>query len=288
MPTASARRCAAGATASAPRRPGCRPGAGGAPRACAARNSPRSRGSPWTTSYGSNRAARDTRPRRSSPRSRAPCGSTPTRTSTCTCSPGSPPAARSVPRTVSPGVRRLLRGLGDAPASVFAADWTLLWWNPAWAALLGEPGPGCFNLIRRRFPVPGAVLADGPVPVESSDPAGRDRTFVADLRRALARYPGDPGLLDLVAGTRAGNSRFAALWDEGLVGRHREDRKTIHHPEAGPLTLDCDVLLDEEHDQRVVLYTAEPGSREEESLRQLMDRAARAPVRLPDDPSRGG
>ncbi|MFJ5091554.1 helix-turn-helix domain-containing protein [Streptomyces sp. NPDC088674] len=188
-----------------------------------------------------------------------------------------PPAARSVPRVVAPGVRRLLRRLGDAPASVFAADWTLLWWNPAWAALLGEPGPGRLNFIRRRFPVRGAVPADGTVLVESSDAAGTDRTFVADLRRALARYPGDPELLALVAETRAGNSRFAALWDQGLVGRHREDRKTIHHPEAGPLTLDCDVLLDEEHDQRIVLYTAEPGSREEELLRGLTDRAARAP-----------
>jgi transcriptional regulator with XRE-family HTH domain len=184
-----------------------------------------------------------------------------------------PPAPRTLPRNVSPGVRRLLRRLGEAPAAVFAADWTLLWWNAAWAALLGEPEEGALNLIRRRFPVPGSERPPGAVPVEFSDPAGTDRTFVADLRRALARYPDDAELLALVSRTRAGNARFAALWDEGLVGRHREDRKTVHHPEAGPLTLDCDVLLDEEYDQRVVLYTAAPGSREEGQLRELTARA---------------
>ncbi|MGH1556116.1 hypothetical protein ACRAWF_43085 [Streptomyces sp. L7] len=29
--------------------------------------------------------------------------------------------------------------LGEVAVAVFAADWQLIWWNPGWAALLGDP-----------------------------------------------------------------------------------------------------------------------------------------------------
>jgi hypothetical protein len=44
------------------------------------------------------------------------------------------------------------------------------------------------------------------------------------------------------------------------VGRHESCRKTIHHPDIGPLALDCDVLTADGSDLRIVVYTAPPRS----------------------------
>jgi hypothetical protein len=45
--------------------------------------------------------------------------------------------------------------------------------------------------------------------------------------------------------------------------------KTFQHPLVGPVTVNCDVLDITDRDQRVVIYTADPGSPSEEALRLL-------------------
>ena len=50
--------------------------------------------------------------------------------------------------------------------------------------------------------------------------------------------------------------------------------KTIVHPAAGRLRLNCDVLLVPEDDQEVVLITADPGSPSARALRGLATTAA--------------
>jgi hypothetical protein len=62
---------------------------------------------------------------------------------------------------------------------------------------------------------------------------------------------------------------FAQLWDTHAVGEHEMDRKTVHHPELGPITLDCDVLTVRGSDLNVVAYTAPPGSEAGDKLRLL-------------------
>ncbi len=73
----------------------------------------------------------------------------------------------------------------------------------------------------------------------------------------------------LVAELRAGSASFAELWEAGAVGSHEAARKTILHPEVGPVTLDCDVLSVSGSDLRIVAYTAEPGSEDAEGLALL-------------------
>ena len=63
-----------------------------------------------------------------------------------------------------------------------------------------------------------------------------------------------------------GNARFAALWHEGTVAGHTEDRKTIRHPDVGDITVDCDVLHDTDTDLKIVIYTAAPGSEDATTL----------------------
>jgi MmyB-like transcription regulator ligand binding domain len=93
--------------------------------------------------------------------------------------------------------------------------------------------------------------------------------MVADLHDALGRYPDDAGLSRLIADLRAASPRFATLWEQRPVARRTSDRKTIVHPEIGPLTLDCDVLTVAGSDLRLVVYTAAPGSPDARSLALL-------------------
>ena len=92
---------------------------------------------------------------------------------------------------------------------------------------------------------------------------------VADLRDVAARYPDDPGVAGLLADLRAGSPEFVRVWDEGRVDRRRGSTKTVNHPELGPITLDCDVLVLPDTDQRLVVYSAAPGSPAAEALAVL-------------------
>jgi hypothetical protein len=74
----------------------------------------------------------------------------------------------------------------------------------------------------------------------------------------------------LVAELRANSDLFAELWDSGAVGGQPEaSRKTIDHPQVGPLTLDCDVLTVAGADLTIMIYTAEPGTQDAERLSLL-------------------
>ncbi len=174
-----------------------------------------------------------------------------------------PPADRVISDCIPPGVHRLLTRLADASVAVFAADWRLVWWNAGWAALLGDPSviaPEERSLVCARFPIPGSRGRLEEWPVRSKSPEATDLAIVADLRRASARYPHDHRLAELLRRTIDGNSYFAQLWRAGAVGEHSEDRKTIEHPIAGEITVDCDVLSAGDSDLKIVALTAPTGS----------------------------
>jgi transcriptional regulator with XRE-family HTH domain len=180
-----------------------------------------------------------------------------------------PPTDGAINDHIPPGMQRVLTRLGETPVAVFAADWRLIWWNRSWAALLGDPSslsPEDRNLVRSRFPAAadGGRLARWPVLSENRE--GTDRAIVADLRRASARYPGDPRLAGLIHRMLDDSPRFARLWQEGAVGGHAEDRKTILRPDIGEITVDCDVLNDSDTDLKIVIYTVTPGSEDESKL----------------------
>ena len=168
---------------------------------------------------------------------------------------------------LTPGLQRLLDQLSGTPVSVYDASWTLLAWNPLWAALVGDPAGSRGrdrNVLWRYFTgSPGRVVHT------PEDEPRFEASAVADLRAAAARYPRDAGLRRLVADLRAASPRFARLWESREVGIHERDRKTVHHPELGPITVDCDVLTVPAVDLRVVAFTAAPGSADADKLRLL-------------------
>ncbi len=151
---------------------------------------------------------------------------------------------------------------------MYDAAWTLLAWNPLWAALVGDPAGKRGrdrNVLWRHFTGAGGSR----VRHTPEDERRFEASAVADLRAATARYPADAGLRRLVEDLRDASPRFAALWDQWAVGHHDRDRKTVDHPDLGPVTVDCDVLTAMGSDLRVIAYTAPPGSEAAEKLRLL-------------------
>lgn len=182
---------------------------------------------------------------------------------------GLPRVQPGVPRDVRPNVRRLLDRLPNSVAFVLSADFEVLAWNHLTTAIMGDlsalPGRSR-NLARWRFL--GMPAEDQPL-YEVSDAAEFARSAVADLRRAHARYPDDPPLSTLIADLLAGSDEFAALWATGDVRPGSTARKTFQHRLVGPITVNCDGLDITDRDQRVIIYTADPGTPSEEALRLL-------------------
>ncbi len=177
------------------------------------------------------------------------------------------PSEGLVSQHIVPGVQRMLDRLGDVPIAVHSAAWDLLWWNPLWAALTGDPSerPGIErNVAWRHFMGPPGVIDFDERHAEefSSD-------LAADLREATGRYPHDPGLATLVSRLRAGSPDFRRRWGEAHIARHHSSTKTATTTPVGPITIDCDVLTAPGTDLRIVVYTAVPGSPDASKLALL-------------------
>lgn len=172
------------------------------------------------------------------------------------------PRDQTVGTHVPPSIRRLVDRLGDLPIGVFAADWSLLWWNDMWTALHGDPSglpPAERNLARALFGTGEGRWHLRPV-TSTAGPYAFETAIVADLREAVSRYPADPELAALVDGLRAASPFFGELWSVAGMGQLTGDLKTISHPELGDVTLDCDVLTVPGVDLRIVTYTAAQGT----------------------------
>ncbi|GAA4875800.1 helix-turn-helix transcriptional regulator [Actinomycetospora straminea] len=179
-----------------------------------------------------------------------------------------PPGSGHVVDVVRPSVLRLLDRMHDLPAMLIDARATLLAWNPLMEALLGDLSAlprHRRNLHWLRF---GPRGREGHALVVDED--GRrerlDRYSVANAREAMARYPDDTVLRALVDELIATSAVFAELWEQRPVEDRRVDRKSFEVPGVGRLTLDCDGLDVPGDDQRLVVYSAAPGTRDAELL----------------------
>jgi transcriptional regulator with XRE-family HTH domain len=181
--------------------------------------------------------------------------------------PGPPPGPS---REVRQSILDLLHRLPQAAAIVTSAAHEVIAWNDLAAALMEDFSAvprRDRNLVRRVFlgPHPGGRRLYG-----VSDADEFARRSARDLRAAAARYPGDPEITGLVGDLLAGSEEFTRVWAaHDVCAEPATLRKTFQHPLVGPVTVNCDVLDIADRDQRVVIYTAVPGSPSEEALRLL-------------------
>jgi transcriptional regulator with XRE-family HTH domain len=185
-----------------------------------------------------------------------------------------PPSAGVVSQHIGPGVQRMLDRLGDVPMGVHSAAWDLLWWNPLWAALTGDPSElhGLDrNVAWRHFTKARSVMDfDHAHAEEFSD------DLAADLREAAGRYPDDPGLTNLITRLRAESPDFERRWRAAHIARHRTSTKTATGTPVGPVVVDCDVLTVPGTDLRIVMYTVAPDSEDASKLDLLRVSGTRA------------
>ncbi|MET9118696.1 helix-turn-helix transcriptional regulator [Streptomyces longwoodensis] len=178
-----------------------------------------------------------------------------------------PPSAHGSSTHVQPALLGLLDRLSNTPARVITDLHETLVENDLALALLGPSpahrGPAA-SFVYRWFTDPRARDR-----YPSEDHPHHSRVFVADLQAAAARRGRDPEVARMIAVLRRRSEEFAALWDTHDVAVRRMDHKKIVHPTLGVIELDCHNLLSEDGRQRLLWFTAPPGTRGAEQLELL-------------------
>jgi transcriptional regulator with XRE-family HTH domain len=205
-----------------------------------------------------------------------------------------PPATHGTVAHVQPALLGLLDQLTHTPAQVITDLHEVLAQNRLAAALIGRPpavrGPEA-SFVHRWFTDPASRAL---YPVE--DHAHHARVFVAALRAVAARRGGDPEVPRMVAALRRRSEEFAALWDTHDVALRRTEHKRIVHPTLGVIALECHNLLSEDGRQRLLWFSARPGTEGAAQLELLpvigaqdmtAGREALAPEPAPPPPGHG-
>jgi transcriptional regulator with XRE-family HTH domain len=178
-----------------------------------------------------------------------------------------PPRREATSTHVRPGLLLVLDRLHDTPALVTTDYGEVLAQNALSRALSGDVlarPPRDRNLLRRYFLDPSARDLFPP-----EDRPAHTRDHVANLRAVAAVRPADPVLAALIAELLAGSEEFARLWADHEVAVRRATVKRFLHPAVGLLELDCEVLLNADTHQQLVVHTARPGSPSHERLQLL-------------------
>jgi transcriptional regulator with XRE-family HTH domain len=188
-----------------------------------------------------------------------------------------PPGTGTVSHHIPPGVQRMLVRMSDLPLAVFAADWTLLHSTPLWRTLFGAPSvlsDPSQNLIVQTFV--DDSIAD--IATAHGGPDTFERALVADLRRTAVTLSGDTRFHAFIAHITKQSPRFAALWNEGRAAAHQSMVKTVHNPNVGDITLDCDVVTVPDTDIKLVLYSTTESGPDADKLDFLRVSAVRTPI----------
>lgn len=182
-------------------------------------------------------------------------------------------AARPVPpppgRRARPELGQLLARLDRVPALVVDHRLDVLAWNALSAQLFFDfAAKPARNLARFCLldPASREIFPDWP------DVA---RATVGQLRLVAARYATDQALAALVGELTLRSETFRTLWSGRFVQQRTHGRKRFRHPVAGELTLRFENFeLPDASGQRLVTFTAEPGSPSEAALDLLAHWAA--------------
>jgi transcriptional regulator with XRE-family HTH domain len=170
------------------------------------------------------------------------------------------------PQRVRPGLRRLLDTIENVPAFVLGRRMDVLAWNRMAAAVIADFDalePWQRNMPRLAFGAedPSAFYPDW-------DNVARET--VAYLRFDAGRHPDDPELASLIGELSIKSDDFRRLWSSYDVHDKTFGSKRVRHPLVGDLAFDYETLvLPGDDNQTLCVYTVEPNSPTEQSLRLL-------------------
>lgn len=165
---------------------------------------------------------------------------------------------------VTPALLRVLDRL-DTPAQIVNDLGVTLAQNPLGEALMGvhthHTGPER-SVFYRWFTGDPDERALWP----AEDHELHSRRYTAGLRFVYSR---DDEARAFVDGLRGASDEFARFWDEHEVALPTTTRKRLTHPQVGLIELDCQILTAENQTERLVVFTATPGSEDAEKLALL-------------------
>ena len=176
-----------------------------------------------------------------------------------------PPRTRRTDH-VSPALLRVLDGL-DTPAQVVSDLGVTLEQNPLAQALLGVHTQ--YSGLQRSMIYRWFTDPDERTRFPAEDHEFHSRRYAALLRAVQGRDPGDPDAREIIDALLQQSPEFAALWAEHEVGLPAESYKRIAHPTVGLIKLDCLILTAENQTEKLVVFTATPGTEDAERLALL-------------------
>ena len=153
-----------------------------------------------------------------------------------------------------PGLLRIMTALDGVPALLLGRRGDVLARNALVPAVLGAPLQPGSSFVRWLFLDPGARTRIVNWPVFAVAAVGA-------LRYEAGRRPDDLRLRRLIDQLRAADLEVDRWWQDLRVRDQTSVQKQIAHPAAGRLSFGIEAV---EHphdpDQRLVVYTVEPGS----------------------------
>jgi hypothetical protein len=178
--------------------------------------------------------------------------------------PAAPARRRARPERLRPGVAQLVSTL-NVPALIVGRRMDVLTWNRAAQLLLAPHVPFTEppNLAKAAFLDPHIreLFVDWP---------RQARETVACLRFLAGQHADDRGLAELIGELSMQSDEFATLWSKHHVQSCAFGRHDLHHPTVGVVTVDEESLeLPDDPGQRMILYSAEPGSPSQAALQLL-------------------
>jgi transcriptional regulator with XRE-family HTH domain len=181
---------------------------------------------------------------------------------------GRPPEVRyQAPEGITPRLQRLLDTLDHSPAFIRTATWDVIAWNRAAAVVLTDYSmlpDGQRNVLRLMF-------RDSRVRAAQSNWQSVARYVVASFRADVARAGAARNVQSLVDELCATSAEFAEMWRANDVQAHGDGVKVLHHPTAGPLSMEFSAFaVDGRPDLNMVIYN--PTTPEDaEKIRMLVN-----------------
>jgi transcriptional regulator with XRE-family HTH domain len=168
---------------------------------------------------------------------------------------------------IAPGLMRVLDRLEDTPAQIMTSlGETLVQTRLALALLGDETG---FTGSERSAVYRWFTDATSRRIYPQEDHAWHGRVYAAQLRRTAAHQGSRSPAAALARLLTKESAEFATLWAEHGIDLQYSEQKRIVHPELGILDLHCQMLLDLDQLQSLLVFTATPGTESYAKLQLL-------------------
>ena len=192
---------------------------------------------------------------------------------------GRPPEVRySAPEGISPRLQRVLDILECSPALIRTATWDVIAWNRAATAVLTDYSTlpdGQRNVLR-------LIFRDSRVRAAQPNWQSVARHVVASFRADVARAGAAQNVQSLVDELCATSPEFAAMWRDNDVQAHGNKAKVLHHPIAGPLSIEYSgFAVDRRPDLHMVIYNPAT-SADADKIRALLKPSSEAGANCPN------